>query len=147
MTYQTQHAKVVRLEVSIGKDLGEDERVIEDFIEAIRQALTTNPEVGAHNVTVQGAYYILDGKVCRPDDYDPETKNRKPGTYPPPWAGGPTEARPSLVAVEAEDDGPREFVRVPPTRTNERHADGRRVRRDKGVKRGPKAKPPEREAS
>lgn len=137
MTYKTQHAKVVRMEISIGKEHGEDERTVEAFIDSIREALTSNPEVGAHNVTVNGAYYILDGKVCLPADYDPAQKDRKPGTYPPSWAGGPEPSKTKAVEV-VEDDAPREFVRVKPTKSNERGPSGRRVRSDKGVKKGPR---------
>lgn len=136
MTYKTQHAKVVRIEVSIGKD--DDDRTIEQFIAAIRYMLTEPAEVAAHNVTLHGGYYLIDGHVCLPEDYDPATKDRKPGTYPPEWAGGPARAKPEPVAAVLDDDETREFVRVQPTRSNDRHPDGRRVRKDKGVKRGPR---------
>lgn len=147
MTYKTQHAKVVFVEVSIGNDHGEDDRTIERFQDAIRQALTSDPEVGARHVTFQRAYYIIDGHVCLPSDYDPETKDRKPGTHPPVWAGGPTKAQLESplanVASTGDDDAeeePQAFVRVKPTRTTERHPNGRRIRSDKGATRGSRSK-------
>lgn len=90
--YKFQHAKVLRFEVSVGKD--DDETTLEAFELWVRQALQEQRADESHpftynNITVQGGYYIIDGKVCLPQDYDPRTKGRKPGTYPPQWAGGP----------------------------------------------------------
>lgn len=141
-SYKTQHAKVLRVEVSIGNEYGEDERTIEEFEAAVKEALFHNPEVGAHNVCTQGAYYIIDGKVCMPKDYDPATKNRKPGTFPPVWAGGPDPKKPQpYVTDDTDDDGEREFVRVQPTKPRRDPVTGvkpRKQRSDKGVKKGPR---------
>jgi hypothetical protein len=61
------------------------EESLEDFIEKFREfAKETWPE--RHNFTVVGSYYIVDGKVCLPQDFDRETMDRKPGTYPPSWS-------------------------------------------------------------
>lgn len=139
MTFQNQHAKVLRFEISIGNT--DADRTLEEWERDLKKVLKRH----ANNVTTTGAYYIIDGKVCLAGDYDPDTQDRKPGTYPPTWAGGPSEAerrnmRTIDEPVETVEEQPREFVRVTPTRTNERHPDGRRVRRDKGVKRGPRPK-------
>lgn len=141
VSYEKQHAKVLRFEISVGKD--DDDRTIEDFEKAIRDALASD-EVNAHNVTYQGGYYIIDGKVCLVQDYDHASKNRKPGTYPPPWAGGPDPktVKPAVVEDPWESAAPREFVRVKPTINNTRDPlTGRRVRKDKGVPRGPRKAP------
>lgn len=131
------HAKVVRLEVSIGsEDAG---RSLDELITAIRFALRRGTKVNAHNVTVHGSYYILDGQVCLPADYDPSTRDRKPGTYPPVWAGGPIRQEPPPSPLE-EYDARHEFVQVAPTRTRERLPNGRRVRSDKGKRRTPAIK-------
>jgi hypothetical protein len=93
-SYKQQHAKVLRFEISVGKD--DDATTIEQFEFLIREALEQSQAQGVlryHNVTLQGGYYIIDGKVCLPGDYDPVSRNRKPGTYPPSWAGGPTKGR------------------------------------------------------
>lgn len=136
MTFQTQHAKVLRIEVSVGSK--DADRTIEQYEAAVKKALGRL----ANNVTVQGAYYIIDGKVCLPDDYDAEAQDRKPGTFPPPWAGGPDPKKQApLSAVADEDDRQREFVRVRPTQGRRDPITGqkpRKPRSDKGVKRGPR---------
>lgn len=145
-SYKTQHAKVLRVEVSIGKEYGEDERTIEEFEAAVKEALFHNPEVGAHNVCTQGAYYIIDGKVCMPKDYDPATKNRKPGTFPPMWAGGPDPKKQQPftaadVTDDTDDDSEREFVRIQSTKPRRDPVTGvkpRKPRSDKGMKKGPR---------
>lgn len=141
-SYEKQHAKVTRFEISIGKD--DDERSLEEFINAIRAALAGG-DVNAHNVTLQGSYYIIDGKVCLEQDYDPATKNRKPGTYPPVWAGGPDPKKSQLYAVpdatDDEEEEEREFVlpeRTVPRRDPVTGMKPRKPRSDKGVKKGPR---------
>lgn len=92
------HAKQISILVSVGTD--DRDRNMDEFIEAARTALVN--AASAHNVTVANSYYILDGKVCLVDDYDEATQNRKPGTFPPPWAGGPD---PVHVKPERRDIG------------------------------------------
>lgn len=153
-SYQKQHAKVLRFEISVGED--DDAHTLVDFEQAIRQALNVYKDDSRgwftyNNLTMMGGYYIIDGKVCMPADYDPATKNRKPGTFPPQWAGGPDPRKVHLVAaptsdddededdvVTESDDQSREFVRVAPTLAPRDPVTGRRPRRDKGVKRGPR---------
>jgi hypothetical protein len=135
-----QHAKVVQVMVSVGID--DRDRDIETFEEAVRTALLSNG-VDAKNVTLAGSYYILNGKVCLTADYDSATQDSRPGTYPPVWAGGPSEQeKKSLTKQTALDDetedSTTEFVRVAPTKSNERLPNGRRRRSDHGVPRGPK---------
>jgi hypothetical protein len=82
-----QKVLTVRIDISVGAD---DPRLFEDFEREIKEAvLARNP--GAL-VTKMGGYYLVGGKVCLPDDYDPETKDFKKGKFPPAWAGGPTES-------------------------------------------------------
>jgi hypothetical protein len=116
--YSSQHAKVLRFEISVGKD--DDEHTVEEFEKAVRTALTFardhaasvfksgQQELRWHNLTTMGAYYIIDGKVCVPADYNRRTKNRKPGTVPPPWAGGPAKGKESeyLNSLAHADDEP-----------------------------------------
>lgn len=147
-SYKQQHAKVLRFEISIGKD--DDDRTIEQFENDIRAALFRISGNPIHNVTVQGGYYLIDGKVCVTQDYDPATKNRKPDTYPPVWAGGPdpkqkSQLIPSRGTVDDEsdeDEPPAATIRdIYPEgyKKPERNEFGRRVRSDKGVKRGPRS--------
>lgn len=81
------HSKNVSLMVSVGKD--DRDRNIEDFVSDLRELLGAVPygQDGIH-LTVARSYYVVDGQVCLPEDYDEETQNFKPGTGPPPWAGG-----------------------------------------------------------
>lgn len=83
------HAKVVSIQVSIGTD--DRNRSVEDFIKEIEKRLrpVKYGEKGLH-ASISGGHYILDGKVCLPEDYNPKTQNFKPGATPPSWAGGPT---------------------------------------------------------
>lgn len=150
-SYTSQHAKVLRFEISVGAD--DDMHTLEEFETAVRSALAKEKDDDRgwftyHNLTSMGGYYLIDGKVCRAVDYDPATKNRKPGTFPPQWAGGPDPKKVQLVAVTDDDDDedevvenvdqPREFVPVKPTLAPRDPVTGRRPRRDKGVKRGPR---------
>lgn len=129
--FTKQHAKVVRVEVSVGSD--DADRTVEQFEADIRDALRV---ARPHNITTHGGHYIIDGTVCLARDYDPQTLNRKPGTHPPPWAGGPVDTVQPRPVVE--DDEPRTFAPLPPTLKRERNEFGRLVRKDKGVKRGPR---------
>lgn len=58
---------------------------------------------GPH-VAVTGGYYILDGKVCLPDDYDPRKKQFRKGAVPPEWAGGPKTAKVRQSATQKQMD-------------------------------------------
>lgn len=80
------HAKVALLMVSVG---GEDAaRSYEDFVRDAKLALLGDQR-GVKAVTETGGYYIVNGRVCLPQDYDPATRDFKPGATPPQWAGGP----------------------------------------------------------
>lgn len=135
--FENQHAKVIRLEVSVGKN--DADRTLDELLDAVRAALKAAP-VAAHNITVQGSYYIIDGKVCLPDDYDHDQRDRKPGTYPPTWAGGPTVQE--KAAATFVEDKPREFVPVQADPHKRRDpitgVKPRKPRSDKGVKKGPR---------
>ncbi|MFE9742923.1 hypothetical protein [Streptomyces sp. NPDC006477] len=78
----------VKVELTIWVDSGADDpRSIEELREDVKKALTDpNGLVRAKRVTNTGGYYLVNGKVCLPDDYDPETRGFKPGAHPPMWA-------------------------------------------------------------
>jgi hypothetical protein len=97
------HAKSVSLIVSIGTS--DRNRTHEKFVEEILKRLKPVPrgEEGLH-VSITGGHYILDGKVCLPDDYDPKTQNFKAGAVPPVWAGGPRKSRVMSTQQQMEED-------------------------------------------
>lgn len=67
-----------------------------DFMEMIRKSvLEVLPDA---RFTPTGGYYLVDGKVCRVEDFDPETMDRKPGTFPPSWASAGDEKKEALLA-------------------------------------------------
>lgn len=88
-------AKVVHLIISVGDD--DRERDFDAFVDDIKKKLGAPAKVvdskgnrskGPH-VSTTGGYYILDGKVCLPEDYDAKRQAFKKGAVPPSWAGGP----------------------------------------------------------
>lgn len=85
------HAKVVHVLVSIGTE--DRKRTHEEFVKDIEERLdfVKYGQKGLHGA-VTGGYYILDGKVCLPEDYDPKTGTFKKGATPPVWAGGPRKS-------------------------------------------------------
>lgn len=88
---RTRVAKVVNLSVSIGDE--DSERLLPEFIDALKGLLSGEVK----NVTVTGSHYLIlkdgSGKICREPDYDPATRDFRPGATPPPWAGGAPEAK------------------------------------------------------
>lgn len=90
-------AKVLNISISI--DDSDRKRTYEKFVEDVKKSLGAveppwidddgNRIPGPH-VAVTGGYYILDGKVCRPEDYDKKLQGFKTGATPPSWAGGPS---------------------------------------------------------
>lgn len=89
--------KVVSLHISVGDE--DRDRNMEDFIKLLMIRLGAVPygKSGIHT-TQMGAYYIIDGAVYLPPDYDPKSGIRK-GSLPPQWAGGP----PPVKAVKKAD--------------------------------------------
>jgi len=102
----TLHAKHLTLMVSIGAT--DRERLIEDFEAAIVEAINTVDE--KIRVTKAGTYYILDGKVCLPDDYDVKTQNFKPGAKPPQWASGNGVPGRTVAPVKISTTPEREYI-------------------------------------
>lgn len=82
------HAKHLSLMITVGTE--DRDRSIEEFERDVREALEA---ANVKNVTKANAYYILDGKVCVPTDYDAEEQDFLPGATPPQWAGGPAPVR------------------------------------------------------
>lgn len=97
----------VKVEVTIMVSTGpEDTRSIEEIREDIKADLKDpNGRTRAKLVTNMGGYYLVDGRVCLPDDYDPTTRGFKPGAHPPLWAMGPDE-RAVLARIEREKSRP-----------------------------------------
>lgn len=91
----------VKVELTIMVAVGKgDPRTIEQVRDDIREDLMTG-KTQAKLVTNLGGYYLVDGKVCLPDDYDPTTRGFKPGAHPPLWAMAPDE-REILKRIERE---------------------------------------------
>lgn len=92
-------SKSISLVLSFGP---EDGRSIEDAISDLRKLMA---EHGTKLVTVTTNYYLVDGKVCDPKDYDLKTKDFKPGAHQPAWAGGPTP-QPVIDRINKESSFP-----------------------------------------
>lgn len=54
-------------------------------------------------ITPTGGYYLIDGKVCLVQDYDPVAMDRKPGTFPPSWAAQGDEKKQAILAERAAE--------------------------------------------
>ena len=63
---------------------------------------TIKRKSGVH-MAITGEHYILDGKVCLPEDYDEKAQNFKPGAVPPTWAGGPSRKEVSITTQLQRD--------------------------------------------
>lgn len=72
----------VRFMLSNGN--GNRHETVEEVEEKLRQFV--RKEWPSAHFTPASRYYIVDGKVCRVEDFDHETMDRKPGTYPPDWS-------------------------------------------------------------
>jgi hypothetical protein len=121
------HAKNMTLVVSVG-DKDRDK-----LIEAMQDAVKKAVEKLGYSASLMSSYYILDGKVCLPKDYDPATQNFKPGAVPPPWAGGPT------VNTLLEKVGQEEFKVEAPTYSPRENMDAiRPILEKNAAKRKPK---------
>lgn len=95
-------SKIVNITISIGDD--DSERLLPEFVEAIKKSLTDG-DVNAKSVTVTGQHYLIlnggSGKLCREMDYDSTTRDFRPGTFPPSWAGGGPETTRATKDVNA----------------------------------------------
>jgi len=105
------HAKSVQLILSVGTydRKRSHEKLVEDILKALKPV--KYGEEGLH-CTVTGGYYILDGKVCMPEDYDPKTGTFKKGALPPDWAGGPSRGSLTLktqIQKDLEELSPDEY--------------------------------------
>lgn len=157
-TYQQQHAKVLRFEISVSKE--DDATTIEQWETYLRAVIQeANDDSGRpftfKNFVTSAGYYIIDGKVCMPQDYDPMTRNRKPGTFPPLWAGGPNEqerksllksAQTAPAAIEVDEPEEQEFVAVRSSLPRRDPITGHRPRKprsDKGSKKGARTESPD----
>lgn len=95
-------SKVVNISISVGDD--DSERLLPEFVAAIKDALSGG-DVNAKNITITGQHYLIlnggSGKLCREPDYDPATRDFRPGTFPPAWAGGGPETTRATRDIEA----------------------------------------------
>lgn len=98
----------VKVEVTIMVALGKgDPRSIDQVRDDIKADLMAEgSRTQAKLVTNLGGYYLVDGRVCLPDDYDPSTRGFKPGAHPPLWAMAPDE-REILKRIEREKSLPK----------------------------------------
>lgn len=74
----------LRMDFMVSNGNGDRENSFEAVQDRIRELILA--EFPNARFTPTGGYYILDGKVCRPGDFDRETMDRKPGTFPPLWS-------------------------------------------------------------
>jgi hypothetical protein len=74
---------------------------LEEFTDAFR--VFAKERWPTANFTPTGGYYLIDGKVCRPEDFDRETMDRKPGTHPPSWSVQGDERKASILAERNEE--------------------------------------------
>jgi hypothetical protein len=105
-------AKVVNLIVSVGDD--DRARDFEKFLADIKKSLgaveppfidkKTGKRLPGTHVAMTGGYYILDGKVCLPEDYDRRKQTFRTGAYPPPWAGGPKHSTVKVGIAQKQMD-------------------------------------------
>lgn len=102
-------AKVVEMQITIIIDASAgagDTRTYEEFRDDIKAALTDqNGSVRAKRVTNSGGYYLVNGRVCMPGDYDETTRDFKKGAHPPLWAMASDEVK-VLQRIEREKSGP-----------------------------------------
>lgn len=105
---QWPHAKVVLLMVSVGGD--DAGRSYEQFVADIKRAVVAGGVAKA--ATETGGYYIVNGKVCLPGDYDPTAKDFKDGAAPPSWAGGPVKAKTTAPSPAGDEPAPAQPVRA-----------------------------------
>jgi hypothetical protein len=106
----------VKFIASIGN--GDRERSYEGWIQVIRDAVgaVAGQEGGLTRFTPTGGYYIVNGRVCLPEDFDPETKDFKPGTRSPLWASTEPEKRQweILERIERDNAKPNTLARNEP---------------------------------
>lgn len=77
------HTEVnVRFMLSNGN--GNRHESVEEVEEKLRQFV--REQWPSAHFTPASRYYIVDGRVCRVEDFDFETMDRKPGTFPPDWS-------------------------------------------------------------
>lgn len=110
----TNPQKVVTIQVSFIVSTGSDDtRSIAELRADLKAQMKAS---GAKNVTDVQGYYIIQhgknfGRVCLPDDYDPKTKDFKPGRRPPMWASSPDEQR--ILKRITEEQGRDKLSRNP----------------------------------
>lgn len=96
-----------RMDVMVSNGNGDRGTSFEEFQSVIREMIKERYPTA--QFTPSGGYYLIDGKVCRPTDFDWETMDRKPGTYPPLW---------SLTAQEQMEVKQQQRIREDAARAN-----------------------------
>jgi hypothetical protein len=79
------------------------EEVVERLKELVAKEWPTTEETRGASFTPTGGHYLIDGKVCRVQDFDPETMDRKPGTFPPSYTVSGEEKKQAILAERAEE--------------------------------------------
>lgn len=79
------------------------EAVVERLKELVAAEWPTTEETRGASFTPTGGHYLVDGKGCRVQDFDPETMDRKPGTFPPSYMVSGDEKRDAILAERAEE--------------------------------------------
>jgi hypothetical protein len=70
---------------------------LERIKKLIKEEWPDTPDGRGVNFTSVGGYYLVDGKVCLVQDFDPEAMDRKPGTLPPSWASQGDEKKEAIL--------------------------------------------------
>lgn len=86
-----------RQRLILGQGDGNREVLMEEFLTRLQKAVFAEFGEDAVRITNAGCYYLVDGKVCRIEDFDPKTMNRKPGTMPPSWAAEGEEKKLAIL--------------------------------------------------
>lgn len=73
-----------RIDFMVSNNNGDRANSFEKVRDRIREMILA--EYPTAQFTPTGGYYLIDGKVCRPQDFDSETMDRKPDTFPPLWS-------------------------------------------------------------
>lgn len=95
--------KQVKIQLTFLASYGDNHRaeLYEEALEKIKKLVKDEwpdtPDGRGVNFTSVGGYYLVDGKVCLVQDFDPEAMDRKPGTLPPSWASQGDEKKEAIL--------------------------------------------------
>lgn len=84
------------------------EEVVAKLEELIRATWPDDGDIPRARFTSVGGHYLIDGEYCREPDFDPQTMDRKPGTFPPSWAVTGERRKESLLAERNAEQAERQ---------------------------------------